>query len=474
MSAILTEDAPALAEGSAPFQWLVKRCMHKDPDHRYASTHDLARELRNIRDHLTGSIELRAEAIEVPIAPTQAVIERQWLRPALWMLAVALAGTVGYLAARWFGGPGISRWQESRLTPFSTDASLETFPAWSPNGRSLAYSLEVNDTFQIAVRSSGATMAVQLTQSKSDCFFPFWSPDGARVYFISEQSLWSVGATGGTPEKVLDNAAQGAISPDGNTLAVLRAEKGSSYSLWIGPVRGLRLTRYTSGPFDTLRVLPWSYLRFFPDGTKLGAWLSIANGSSEFWSIPLQSGEPKRELRDIETLPPAREFAWVPGANQIVYSDSHLWRADLKTGRSVQITNGTGKELSPSVAASGRELAFSSASANYDVVRVTLDGRMEDVISSPMSEVWPARSSHGQFAYATDRSGTPEILIREKGGPSERLLGIGAFLRRGFDLLLFGCGILTRWQAYRVPARWRQARRNLGFDHHGGSSSAAG
>src|SRR5436190_21584483 len=65
LSAILTEDAPPLAEGSAPFQWLVKRCMHKDPDHRYASTHALARALRNIRDHLTGPIALKAEAIEL-------------------------------------------------------------------------------------------------------------------------------------------------------------------------------------------------------------------------------------------------------------------------------------------------------------------------------------------------------------------------------------------------------------------------
>jgi len=41
----------------APFCWVVARCLSKDPNHRYASTTDLARELQTIRDHLpdTGS-----------------------------------------------------------------------------------------------------------------------------------------------------------------------------------------------------------------------------------------------------------------------------------------------------------------------------------------------------------------------------------------------------------------------------------
>ena len=33
-------------------RWLIERCLAKDPAERYASTLDLARELRNVREHL--------------------------------------------------------------------------------------------------------------------------------------------------------------------------------------------------------------------------------------------------------------------------------------------------------------------------------------------------------------------------------------------------------------------------------------
>lgn len=44
----------------APFRWIIERCLEKEADERYASTRDLARELRTIRDRVfeTGSGDL--------------------------------------------------------------------------------------------------------------------------------------------------------------------------------------------------------------------------------------------------------------------------------------------------------------------------------------------------------------------------------------------------------------------------------
>ncbi len=36
-----------------PLRWLIERCLAKDPAERYASTLDLAREIRGIREHLS-------------------------------------------------------------------------------------------------------------------------------------------------------------------------------------------------------------------------------------------------------------------------------------------------------------------------------------------------------------------------------------------------------------------------------------
>jgi Tol biopolymer transport system component len=37
----------------APFRWIVERCLAKEPEERYASTRDLARDLKSVREHLS-------------------------------------------------------------------------------------------------------------------------------------------------------------------------------------------------------------------------------------------------------------------------------------------------------------------------------------------------------------------------------------------------------------------------------------
>jgi predicted ATPase/serine/threonine protein kinase len=66
MAAILRDQPERLGsrmlQAPPPFLWIVERCLAKDPKDRYASTHDLARDLASVRDRLAEASTRPAES----------------------------------------------------------------------------------------------------------------------------------------------------------------------------------------------------------------------------------------------------------------------------------------------------------------------------------------------------------------------------------------------------------------------------
>jgi hypothetical protein len=91
LSAILHEDPAPIAsinpQAPAPLRWIVERCLAKDPDERYASTRDLARELETVRDHLSEA----SVSGEAAIAVTR---PRRSRSPVLLLFPVVLLGAL--------------------------------------------------------------------------------------------------------------------------------------------------------------------------------------------------------------------------------------------------------------------------------------------------------------------------------------------------------------------------------------------
>ena len=120
----------------------------------------------------------------------------------------------------------------------TSEEGFEGFPVWSPDGQTLAYAAEVQGVLQIFTRRVTAPLAAMVTKAAYDCKYPFWSPDGKRLYYVSlardRDGIWSVGAAGGTPQVIVEDATRGAISPMD---ARLRFSATSSMATSSGPRR---------------------------------------------------------------------------------------------------------------------------------------------------------------------------------------------------------------------------------------------
>lgn len=142
-----------------------------------------------------------------------------------------------------------------------------TSPAWSPDGRRVAFIWDVagkQDVF--VVTPGGAAQALTNFQADphlltSDIGALAWMSDGA-VLFGKDGQLWSASAAGGEPRVVdgLSDAASFALSPDRRQIAFLRQG-----DLWIGSVAAKTQRRLTQLPAPIGASVP----SFSPDGRWL-------------------------------------------------------------------------------------------------------------------------------------------------------------------------------------------------------------
>ncbi|HSS45544.1 MAG TPA: serine/threonine-protein kinase, partial [Thermoanaerobaculia bacterium] len=99
LAAILREEPKAIAELNpavpAPLRWTIERCLAKEPDERYASTKDLARDLKSVRDHLSETSAATLTAAHTRSRPG-------WLLPAA--AALVLGAVLGAAVLRKLGG----------------------------------------------------------------------------------------------------------------------------------------------------------------------------------------------------------------------------------------------------------------------------------------------------------------------------------------------------------------------------------
>lgn len=206
----------------APLEWLIDRCLSKDPSDRYASTSDLARELASLRDHLSDLTRMPSDAMTAG----RGRLSRRWKTWPAAIIAGVAVGAAGFGIAKLTPAPSIPTYK-----PLTFQRGLVTGARFGPDGKTVYYSaayggdpsrvfqtyldrpesklLDIPPGFLLGV-SSKLELAVLLT--------------GDRNSYASIGTLARVPAIGGTPRPLVEGATYADWAPDGEQLAVIRED----------------------------------------------------------------------------------------------------------------------------------------------------------------------------------------------------------------------------------------------------------
>jgi serine/threonine protein kinase/Tol biopolymer transport system component len=228
----------------------------------------------------------------------------------IYRINAAGAASSAHLAERSDGTPS---WIQ-----LTDDPAEDTGPAWSPDGRQIAFCSNRSGSLDIWLMNADGSRPVQLTDYPGIDRLPCWSPDGKRIAFVRHLSrdnweIFVMNADGSEQTNLTNHPAKEsdpAWSPDGRTIAYSCDSDGTHLYVMNADGSDRRLLSGRKGSF----VFPaWS-----PDGTELAftGWADEVGGDLELFVIRAD-GTGERQLTSLGGL---NTFAaWSPDGQRIAF-----------------------------------------------------------------------------------------------------------------------------------------------------------
>jgi len=180
-------------------------------------------------------------------------------------------------------------------------------PAWSPDGERLAVTLSQDGLAQIYTMPAAGGAPVRLMRSSGIDTEAVYAPDGRSLYFVSDRSggpqIYRVGASGSPVERITFDGnynVSPAISPDGTLLAYVTRRSGAfklmTQELAGGSPQALTDTQHDESP------------SFAPNG-RLLVYATRAQGADVLMTTTLDG---RIKTRLLSSGADMREPAWGP------------------------------------------------------------------------------------------------------------------------------------------------------------------
>jgi serine/threonine protein kinase len=421
-SAILKDDPPDLRASGRnippALDRIVRHCLEKSPEQRFQSARDLAFHLE------TASSD--SEATLAFHAPAQSHGKRRSLGWLIACLAILTAAGAGW----WYRGrlqPDHKDVHFLRLTDF---AGLEDSPAFSPDGKSVAFVSDSTGSRQIWIRLLAGGPPLQITHDAGDHLDPRWSQDSAAIIYYTpppegnaQGTLWEVPALGGAPRRLVSSMSGADVSHDGRRLTFFRLN-GQQMELVASDRDGLsaRLVMQAAVSFS-YRQPRWS-----PDDGSIAFLHSRQNWADDVYVVPSAGGSP-RQLTDDNTL--MSGLAWVADGSRLIYSSArgstvlylptmHLWTISQAGKDLQQLTFGESGDENPDIGRDAR-IVVSRRHMRFDIWKFPVDGNPDENVRRAVRithqtghvQTPTLSPSDRELAYLSDNGGHGNLWVME-------------------------------------------------------------
>lgn len=282
--------------------------------------------------------------------------------------------------------------------------------AVSPRGDGFAFG-RGGDIYWAPLDGSGEPEA--LAQLRGSARSLRWSPDGARLAFVSSRGDHSfiglydrAGKTVRWISPSVDEDGEPVWSPDGKRLAFLRTPTESRVTLFYaqrsGPPWSILVADAATGQAKTVwraaegkgsafhEMIAENQLLWGAGDRLVFPW--ERDGWLHLYSVPADGGEATLltpgdfEIENVILTPDRREVLF--NSNQGDIERRHLWRVPVGGGRPAQVTSGRGIEWLPAVTSDGKALAYFRSGARRPAEAVIRTGA-NPLADGPVRELAP-------------------------------------------------------------------------------------
>jgi Tol biopolymer transport system component len=174
---------------------------------------------------------------------------------------------------------------------FISSTQIEQYPAYSPDGRRIAFMSERTGTDEIWICDSDGSKTVQLTSFGGAAIYgPSWSPDSQKVALTVSQKgmkedIYVVSASGGVPRRMTTDPAEDKWpywSHDGKWIYFSSTRSGRE-EIWKMPSSGGEAVQITRNSGDIPQESPDGkylyYMKGWPD--VVSVWRTSVDGNQE-------------------------------------------------------------------------------------------------------------------------------------------------------------------------------------------------